>query len=108
MNLKDISKKLPSTINGHHGQLTIMKRNDSTYYCLYPQATKETVPVMKGKSIELVCKKMYKALVDRDIILEEKKKKKMKFKNKNIRKPMSKKQKLANKLRVQNRTLKNK
>jgi len=79
MNLKEISKKLPAKIKNHSGELTIVKRvKNNKYYCYYPFAVckeSEATPIVKGNSIESVSRKMYKNLLDRNIISVEKKKK---------------------------------
>lgn len=106
MDFKKIQKQLPPTIPGHYGQLTIMKHKSGNYYAMYPQVIELKVSVMKGKSIEAVCKKMHSALINVGILEKQIKKKKKKIGKK--RGPMNNKQKLNYKLTRQKTTLKNK
>lgn len=111
MNLNEISKQLPAKIKNHAGSLTITKRiKNGKYYCYYPFAVNkesESVPVIKGNSIESVVKKMHKKLIEKNIITKLKKVKKKKFKKKSKSK-MTNKEKIKYRLKRQNSNLKNK
>lgn len=106
MDFKNIQKQLPPTIPGHYGQLTIMKHKAGNYYCMYPQIIEQKVPVIKGKSIEQVCKRMHRALVEIGLVQIEKRNKKKKEGVK--RGPMPFKKKMEFRLKKQKITLNNK
>lgn len=111
MNITQISKKLPAKINGHLGELTIIKREkNGKYYCFYPTAIKEKVPVIKGHSIENVCVKMCKKLIEAGVITISKEKpiskKTITSLSNSVKKPLSKKERLKRKLRIQKNIVK--
>lgn len=104
---EELSKLLPTKIPGHDGKLTMMKRNNKTFYCLYPEAVDSKVNVAKGKSLNQACNNVYQQLIISGIVKVDLKKKKHKHKKIN-RKPLNKKQKLDRKLKRQKTNLKKK
>lgn len=108
--VKELSEIIPSKIegHGHHGNLTIMKRSNNKFLAYYPFEAKRTVPTTKGKTIQACLQRMHDELVNRDIIIEEvKKKSKKKLKLKKVG-PLAPKERMRRKLNIQKKTLKSK
>lgn len=109
---KELEKLIPSHIVGHHGELTIIKRNQNKFICHYPFSIgNQTIENTKGKTINSALNKMYNQLQDKGYIEKEKvivKKKKKKKVSNITKKKMSDKARRALKLKAQNRNLKNK